>query len=73
MCPNHAQIDLNNYNVESGRWEKIRRPRNPKLQDIDVLPDDKEMEMFEEQNGDGVVYRLPEKGIELDFITRVKQ
>ena len=73
MCPNHAQIDLGLYNDETFHREKIRRPKNARLYDIEVLPDEEQMEMLEEQNGDGTVYRLPEKGIQLDFITRVKQ
>ena len=73
MCPNHAQHDLGRYNEQTGRWEKIRRPRNARLHDIEVLPNDEVMKMLEEQNGEGVIYRLPERGIELDFITRVKE
>lgn len=73
MCPNHAQHDLCKYNEESGRWEKIRRPKNPRFHDIEVLPNDDEMETLEDTKTDGVVYRIPARGIQHDFITRVKQ
>lgn len=64
----------------------MRRPRGAKVVDtalnrdfindgvIEIAPDssDEESEFYEEEVA-GVVYRLPEKGIKLDFIDKVKR
>lgn len=76
MCPNHPSHEL--YSVapaegEKGRIHRIRRPRNPRVIDVDVLPDDSEVERLEEQESQGIVYRVSEKGIKLNFIERVKR
>ncbi|KAL2000632.1 hypothetical protein VTN02DRAFT_2833 [Thermoascus thermophilus] len=76
MCPNHPTHEL--YTVaseegEKGRIHRIRRPRNPRVIDVDVLPDDSEVERLEEQESQGIVYRVSEKGIKLNFIERVKR
>lgn len=73
MCPNHVKHQLKQYDEGAERWRKIRRPRNARIHDIDVIVDDKEIEELEERDVGGVILRIPERGIELDFITRVKQ
>lgn len=73
MCPNHVKHQLKQYDEGAERWRKIRRPRNARIHDIDVIVDDKQIEELEERDVGGVILRVPERGIELDFITRVKQ
>lgn len=64
----------------------MRKPRNAKIVDtslnrgfvnegiIEVINDESEEESgFYDEEVSGVVYRLPEKGIKLDFIDRVHQ
>ncbi|KAL3473991.1 hypothetical protein BJX99DRAFT_187903 [Aspergillus californicus] len=76
MCPNHAWHDMF-YVVkdEEGHEliKRIRRPRKPRYVDIEILPEDDEDENLEEQDKEGVTYRVPEKGVKLDFIQRVKR
>lgn len=76
MCPNHAWHDMF-YVVkdEEGHEliKRIRRPRKPRYVDIEILPEDDEEENLEEQDKEGVTYRVPEKGVKLDFIQRVKR
>ncbi|KAL2797546.1 hypothetical protein BJX66DRAFT_334864 [Aspergillus keveii] len=76
MCPNHALHDL--YHVvrdDEGHeiMKRIRRPKNPRYVDIEVLPDTDEEENLEDQETEGVTYRVSEKGVKLDFIERVKR
>lgn len=63
----------------------MRKPRNAKVVDtslnrgfinngvIEVVNDEDEEDEFYEEEISGRVYRLPEKGIKLDFIDRVNQ
>ncbi|KAL3467750.1 hypothetical protein BJX64DRAFT_122802 [Aspergillus heterothallicus] len=76
MCPNHALHDMyyvvrDDEGHETMKW--IRRPKNPRYVDIEVLPDDDEEENLEEQETEGITYRVSEKGVKLDFIERVKR
>lgn len=64
---------------------KVRRPKNAKIVDInlrrgfrnngviEIDNDSSDDEGFEDTQHFGTVYRLPEKGIKLDFISKVKQ
>ncbi|KAL4916585.1 hypothetical protein BDW62DRAFT_103576 [Aspergillus aurantiobrunneus] len=76
MCPNHALHDMYYIvNDEEGyeTIKRIRRPKNPRFVDIEVLPEDGEEENLEDQEAEGVTYRVSEKGIKLNFIERVKR
>ncbi|PGH02466.1 hypothetical protein GX51_04634 [Blastomyces parvus] len=73
-CPNHIDHDLANLDgIGGGRLAQIRRPRNPKFIDIEILPSDSEAERFDEQEIAGAVYRVSERGVVMDFISRVKR
>lgn len=67
-CPNHIEHELANI----GNRARVRRPRNPKFVDIEVLPDS-DGESIGEHEKEGTVYRVRERGVILDFITRVKR
>lgn len=68
-----------------GRTHKVRRPKNAKIVDaglrrgfinnglIEIENEPSDDEVFHEREQLGVVYRLPERGIKLDFIDRVKR
>ncbi|KAJ9254549.1 hypothetical protein DTO212C5_9230 [Paecilomyces variotii] len=76
MCPNHVEHEL--YKIAPGengygRAHRIRRPRHPRVVDVDVLPEDSEAEELEEQESQGIVYRVSEKGLKLNFIERIKR
>jgi hypothetical protein len=53
--------------------KRIRRPKNPRYIDIEILPEEDEEEDIEEQDIQGVTYRVSEKGVKLNFIERVKR
>ncbi|EGC43812.1 conserved hypothetical protein [Histoplasma capsulatum var. duboisii H88] len=73
-CPNHIDHDLASLGgLGRGRFAQIRRPRNPKFIDIEILPSDSEAERFSEQEIAGAVYRVPERGVIMDFVSRVKR
>ncbi|PGH15467.1 hypothetical protein AJ79_02444 [Helicocarpus griseus UAMH5409] len=73
-CPNHIDHDLALMDgLGGGRLAQIRRPRNPRFVDVEVLPSDSEAERFDEQEMAGTVYRVPERGLILDFVRRVKR
>ncbi|KAL2851609.1 hypothetical protein BJY01DRAFT_110156 [Aspergillus pseudoustus] len=76
MCPNHVLHDMY-YVVRDDEGheaiKRLRRPKNPRYVDIDVLPDEDEDENLEDQETEGVTYRVSEKGVKLDFIERVKR
>ena len=69
------------------RTHKVRRPKNAKIIDthlrrgfannglieIENDPSDDEENQFFQQNHFVIVYRLPEKGIKLDFIAKVRR
>lgn len=68
---------------------RIRKPKNPKIVDVnmgrgfknsgvievadDTSESDKEFTDVGNEEDEGTVYRLPSKGIKLDFIAKVKQ
>ena len=66
------------------RIHRTRRPKNPKFVDvafyrgfknngcIEIDNDVSEDEFYEDESASGVIYRLPEKGIKLEFISKVK-
>lgn len=68
-----------------GRTYRVRRPKNAKIVDaalsrgfvnnglIEIENEPSDDEQFHEKEQLGVVYRLPERGIKLDFIDRVKR
>lgn len=66
----------------TGRSYKIRRPKHPLFRDVAMRRGFKNnglIEILNESESDsekvisGVIYRLPENGIKLDFISRVKR
>ena len=69
--------------IGGGKIKKIRRPKHATIKDvslrrgfhnnglIEVLNDPSDTE--KEENEDGVVYRLTEKSIKLDFIDRIRR
>ncbi|KAL4903254.1 hypothetical protein BDW74DRAFT_53692 [Aspergillus multicolor] len=76
MCPNHALHDMC-YPVKDDEgyefMKRIRRPKNPRYVDIEILPEKEEDENLEDEEKEGITYRVSEKGIKLDFIQRVKR
>ncbi|KAA8648155.1 hypothetical protein EYZ11_000559 [Aspergillus tanneri] len=76
MCPNHVHHDLS-YVVQDEEGydtvKRIRRPKNPRLIDVEVLPDEDEFERIEDQESEGILYRVSEKGLKLDFVKRVRR
>ncbi|KAJ9667898.1 hypothetical protein H2201_002084 [Coniosporium apollinis] len=88
MCPRHIDQDLRRLAPVGGggRVHRVRRPRNAKIVDvalsrgfknnglIEIENESSDEEFIEENVGeDGVVHRIPERGIKLDFIHKVKQ
>ncbi len=66
----------------TGRAYKVRRPKNPLIRDVAIrrgFLNNGLIEVLNESESDsekivsGVIYRLPENGIKLDFISRVKR
>ncbi|KAL4807565.1 hypothetical protein BDV18DRAFT_158783 [Aspergillus unguis] len=75
MCPNHAYHDMQIPVTDEEGYEtmkRIRRPKNPRFVDIEILPEAEEDENLEDEEKEGVTYRVSEKGVKLDFIQRVK-
>ncbi|KAL8822753.1 MAG: hypothetical protein Q9191_006520 [Dirinaria sp. TL-2023a] len=89
MCPNHAASDDPNLEFRqgvsrtiNGKIGKVRRPKHATIRDaglrrgfqnnglIEILNDPTE---DEEEDDTGVIYRIQERGIKLDFIDRVRQ
>ncbi|KKA17279.1 PHD finger domain protein, partial [Rasamsonia emersonii CBS 393.64] len=76
MCPNHIEHELYVVHMDNSGYAgktRIRRPRHPRVIDVDVLPEDGEAEKLEEQESQGIVYRVSERGLKLNFIERVKR
>ncbi|KAF2457608.1 hypothetical protein BDY21DRAFT_29844 [Lineolata rhizophorae] len=89
ICPRHVENDIRNLGKVEGSGKRVHRVRavkNPKVVDTDLrrgfknngiveianeTSDDEEF--YEEEMDDGVIYRLPESGIKLDFISKVKE
>ncbi|KAL4883446.1 hypothetical protein BJY04DRAFT_184637 [Aspergillus karnatakaensis] len=76
MCPNHTWHDLQYSVTDDEGYEatkRIRRPKNPRYIDIEILPEEDKDEEIEEEDFQGVTYRVSEKGVKLNFIERVKR
>lgn len=76
MCPDHSWHDKFFIVQDEEGYDlvkRIRRPKNPRLIDVEILPDEEEDEKIEEQEEEGIMYRVSEKGVKLDFIQRVKR
>lgn len=76
MCPNHVWHDLKYWVKDEEGYDmlkRIRRPKRPRMIDVEVLPDEEEVERMEEQEEEGIMYRVSERGLKLDFIHRVKR
>ncbi|PYH85903.1 hypothetical protein BO82DRAFT_428883 [Aspergillus uvarum CBS 121591] len=76
ICPNHAWHDYvyaskdeEGYDV----YKRIRRPKHPRMVDIDVLLSDDEITQMEDQEEGSVRYRVSEHGIKHTFISQVKR
>ncbi|KZZ89861.1 nucleus protein [Ascosphaera apis ARSEF 7405] len=81
-CPNHVDHDLRHIRSFAGRLGNFRRPRNPRWIDIDVIPSNEDFNAgpvgghpsyYDEEDRDGVVYRVHEKPLIMNFVERVKQ
>jgi hypothetical protein len=89
MCPLHADQELRRVDTALLPRRKIhvRRPKNAVVWEtcltrghrnngvIDILEDEtdaSDSEFYEHDEG-GVVYKVPEHGIKLDFIDKVKE
>ncbi|KAI5302574.1 hypothetical protein KEM56_000558 [Ascosphaera pollenicola] len=81
-CPNHIDHDLRNIRSVAGRYGNFRRPRNPRWLDIDVIPTNEDFNAgptgghpsyYDEEDRDGIVYRVEEKALVMNFVERVKQ
>lgn len=76
MCPNHASHELFTFAPDEDgypRRHQIRRPREARFIDVEVLPESSDEESLDELEAEGIVYRVPENGIKLSFIERVKR
>ncbi|KAF9892449.1 hypothetical protein FE257_001557 [Aspergillus nanangensis] len=76
MCPNHVHHDMFFLVKDEEGYDmvkRIRRPKRPRLIDVEVLPTEEESEALEEHEEQGILYRVSEKGLQLDFIQRVRQ
>ncbi|CRG83686.1 hypothetical protein PISL3812_01041 [Talaromyces islandicus] len=76
MCPNHIDHELfvtHSDNEAHPSISRIRRPRNPRVIDVDILPEDSEVEELQETESQGIVYRVSEHGVKLNFIERVRK
>lgn len=75
MCPNHSYHDLFWFTRDedgNGKLSRIRRPRNPRLIDVDVLPTDAECERVANETDQGILYRVSSRGLNEDFVERAK-
>ncbi|GLA57059.1 hypothetical protein AtubIFM56815_006081 [Aspergillus tubingensis] len=76
MCPNHVWHDLQYWVKDEEGYDvlkRIRRPKRPRMVDVEVLPDEEEVERMEEQEEEGIMYRVSERGLKMDFIQTVKR
>ena len=87
MCPNHVASDDPNLEFRqgvsrtiNGRIGKLRRPKHATIKDVALRRGFKNNGLIEilndateDEEEDGVVYRVSEGGIKLDFIDRVRQ
>lgn len=89
MCPLHVDKDLRNIDTAflNRRRVHVRKPKHPRVMEtslsrghvnngiIDIFEDESDAsdsEFFDQDDG-GMVYKLPEKGIKLDFIDKIKE
>lgn len=75
MCPNHAHHDMVWYNQdENGNAvaNRIRRPRNPRLIDVEVLPEPEESERHEEAAQRSILYRVRASALRDAFAKRTR-
>ncbi|EAW14533.1 putative PHD finger domain protein [Aspergillus clavatus NRRL 1] len=77
-CPNHVEHDLWYYHWnDEGAYDmrKIRRPKRPRMIDVMILPEEEESEQVENERdeGNGILYRVSEKGIEHAFLAKIKR
>jgi hypothetical protein len=79
MCPAHAPDEIQSLG-RGGRVHKLRRPKNAKIVDPQlrrgvknngVIEIENDPSDGEEEVEDGVIHRVTEKSIKLDFIDRV--
>ncbi|MCJ1466725.1 hypothetical protein MMC07_005345 [Pseudocyphellaria aurata] len=88
MCPNHIDGELqalydpgpnpSTAHPVTGRSYKVRRPKHAFVKNVALRRGFRnngqiEIENEPEEKEEGVIYRLPETGIKLDFIDRVKR
>ncbi|KAL2358365.1 hypothetical protein BJ546DRAFT_5013 [Cryomyces antarcticus] len=87
ICPAHTDHDLRDIDLvkDGGRTIRVRRPKKAKIVDpafprgfrnnglIELLNEPSDDDFYEEEGTDGVIYRLPEKAIKLDFVAKVKE
>lgn len=89
MCPNHIDGELqalyepganaSTAHPVTGRSYKVRRPKQALVRGVALrrgFRNNGQIEIEsepEEDREEGVIYRLPENGIKLDFINRVKR
>ena len=76
MCPNHSYNSLFWFSRDEegkGVSGRIRRPRNPRIIDVDVLPDEEEVEREANNTDDGILYRVRESGLIGDFVEMNKR
>lgn len=73
-CPNHIEHVIAEAKDREGKaYPRLRRPREPRFVDVDVLPDRGEMWRYTEKEMSGTVYRVADTGLILDFISSVKR
>lgn len=72
-CPNHIEHDLAATQAYGGPSHALRRPRHPKLVDIEVLPSPDDTDTLRDLERDGTVYRVSERGLVLGFVEKVKR
>ncbi|KAI4113817.1 MAG: hypothetical protein LQ345_005283, partial [Seirophora villosa] len=80
-CPAHVDSEITLPRSASGKVYKVRKPKNPRVIDTalrrgirnngNIEIEDEFSE--EEEQPPGVIYRIPARGLTLDFITKVKQ
>lgn len=89
MCPLHVDKDLRSIDTAflSRRRVHVRKPKNARVMEtalsrghlnhgiIDIYEEESDAtdSEFFDQDDNGIVYKLPEKGVKLDFIDRVKE
>ena len=78
-------VDPKRGQTEAGyRFHRIRKPKNAEFVDvalyrgfknngcIEIDNDSSDNDFYDDESASGTIYRLPEKGIVLDFISKAK-